>query len=43
MGRTACTQPQCLYKDALYFNGYGLIMDDKQMIAKVLENEVLNY
>jgi hypothetical protein len=22
MGRTACTQPQCLYKDALFFSTY---------------------
>jgi len=43
MGRTACTEPQCLYKGALYFNGYGLKMDGKQMIVKVLENKVLIY
>jgi hypothetical protein len=43
MGRTACREPQCQYKGALYFNGYGLKMDGKQMIVKVLENKVLIY
>ena len=31
MGRTACTEPQCLYKGALY----GHIMDDV-LIARIL-------
>ena len=25
MGRTACTEPQCLYKDALYLFLYGQV------------------
>jgi hypothetical protein len=24
MGRTACTEPQCLYKSVLYFNHYSV-------------------
>jgi hypothetical protein len=28
MGRTACTDPQCLYKGSLYFSYYNVNDDD---------------
>jgi hypothetical protein len=28
MGRTACTEPQCLYKGALYLSDYELTAND---------------
>jgi hypothetical protein len=41
MGRTACTEPQCLYKDALYLFFYNCKYDVSDSLSGVFQNFIL--
>ena len=33
MGRTACTEPQCLYKDAFYLYLYNVLVSSEELFG----------
>ena len=46
MGRTACTEPQCLYKGALYLTyckSCSLIVTYNYIYRPIVANEISNY
>jgi len=40
MGRTACTEPQCLYKDALYLFLYSIVTQSFYFVSKDIQDKL---
>jgi len=43
MGRTACTEPQCLYKGALYLYIYNLLKCSVDVVLKIFIYVIYKY